>query len=77
MKFVGGILAGTAGENVGDLVVGRPKPLHLPRRLEPLHDSLPSSRPLVEVLHAIIEAFMLPVLDAGHDLTLGGCGACR
>ena len=62
---------GYGGRNVGDLIMGRQKPLRLPRRLEPLHDPLSSSGRLVGVLRPVVEAFVLPVLDAGHDLTLG------
>ena len=51
--------------------MGRQKPWHLPRRLEPLHDPLSSSGRLVGILRPVVEAFVLPVLDAGHDLTLG------
>jgi hypothetical protein len=45
----GGVLVWAAGENVGDLIVGGKKPLHLTRRLEPLHDPLSSSRRLVGI----------------------------
>ena len=31
MKAGGGVLAGTAGENVGNLIMDGEKPLHLPR----------------------------------------------
>jgi hypothetical protein len=72
MKFGGGVLTRTAGENVGDLIMGRQKPLHLPRRLEALHHPLPSSGRLAGILRSIIEALVLAVLDAGHDLPLGG-----
>jgi hypothetical protein len=77
MKLRGGLLVGAAGENVGDLIMDGKKPLHLPRRLEPLHDSLSSSRRLVRILRPIVEAFMLAVLDAGHDLALGGTVAAQ
>jgi hypothetical protein len=40
MKLRGGVLVGAAGENVSDLIMGRKKPLHLPRRLEPLKISI-------------------------------------
>ena len=71
MKLDGGILVTAAGENVGDLIMGRQKPLRLPRRLESLHDPLSSSHRLVGILRAVVEAFVQPVLDAGQDLTLG------
>src|SRR4051812_30935168 len=71
MKFGGGVLVGAAGEEVGDLIVGGEKPLHLPRRLEALHDPLSSSRWLVGILRPVVEAFVLAMLDAGHDLPLG------
>jgi hypothetical protein len=38
MKLRGGVLVGAAGEDVGDLIMGGEKPLHLSRRLEALHD---------------------------------------
>jgi hypothetical protein len=34
-EFCGGAVALAAGENVGDLVIGGKKPLHLQSRLEP------------------------------------------
>jgi hypothetical protein len=64
-------LVGTAGENVGDLIMGGKKPLHLPRRLEALHDPLSSSGRLMGILRPVVEALVLAVLHAGHDLTLG------
>src|SRR3954470_12243773 len=72
MKFRGGVLVGAAGEDVGDLIVGGEKPLHLPRRLEALHDPLSSSRWLMRILRPVVEALVLAVLDARHDLPLGG-----
>src|SRR4051812_45795208 len=77
MKLDGGVLAGAAGENVGDLIMDGQKPLHLPRRLEALHDPLSSSRWLVGILRPVVEALVLAVLDAGHDLTLGGTVAAQ
>jgi hypothetical protein len=70
MKLGGGVLLGTAGEEIGDLIMNGQKPLHLPRRFEPLHDPL-SSRWLVGILRPVVEALVLAVLDAGHDLPLG------
>src|SRR5208283_487616 len=43
------------GENVGDLIVGGKKLLHLPWRLEALHDPLSSSRWLVGILRPVVE----------------------
>jgi hypothetical protein len=60
-ELSGGVVAGAAGENVGDLIMGGQKSLHLPRRLEPLHDPFPSSRRLVGILGSIIEALLLQV----------------
>ena len=73
MELGGSVLVGAAGENVGDLIMGGKKPLHLPRRLEPFHDPLSSSGRLMGILRPVIEALMLAMLDAGHDLPLG-CG---
>src|SRR3978361_2216835 len=73
MKLGGVVLVGAAGENVGDLLMGGKKPLHLPRRLEPFHDPLSSSGRLVGVLRPVVETLVLAMLDAGHDLALG-CG---
>ena len=64
-------MVSTAGENVGDLVVGRKEALNLPRRLEPLHDPLSSSGRLMGVFGPVIEALVLPMLDPRHDLSLG------
>src|ERR1700761_5519704 len=72
MKLGGGVLVGAAGENVGDLIVGGKKPLHLPRRLVALHDPLASSGWLMRILCPVVEALVLPVLNAGHNLPLGG-----
>jgi hypothetical protein len=47
MKFGGGVLVGTAGENVGNLIVDGQKTLNLSWRLEPFHDPLSSSRRLM------------------------------
>jgi hypothetical protein len=71
MKLGGSVLVGAAGENVGNLIMSGQKSLHLARRLEALHDPLSSSRRLVAILRPIVEAFVLAVLDAGHDLPLG------
>ncbi len=71
MRRGGGVLIGAAGEDVGDLIMDRKKPLHLSRRLEPFHDPLSSPGRLVGILRPVVEAFVLPVLHAGHDLALG------
>jgi len=57
--------------------MGGTKPLHVPRRLEPLHDPLSSPRRLVGILCPVVQAFVLPALDAGHDLTLGRSAAAE
>jgi hypothetical protein len=77
MKLGGGVLVGAAGENVGDLIVGGKKPLHLPRRLVALHDPLASSGRLMRILCPVVEAFVLPVLNAAHNLPLGGAIAAQ
>jgi hypothetical protein len=77
MEFGGGVLVGEAGENVLDLIMDEKKSLHLPWRLEAFHDPLSSSRGLVRILGPIVEAFMLAVIDAGHDLPLGGSLAAQ
>jgi hypothetical protein len=61
----------------GDLVMGGKEALNLPRRLEPLHDPLTSSGRLMGVFGPVIEAFVLPMLDPGHDLPLGSSVAAR
>jgi hypothetical protein len=70
-KLRGGVLLWAAGEHVGDLIMDGKKPLHLPGRLEPLHDPLSSSRRLMGILRPVVEAFVLSVRDAGHDLSRG------
>src|SRR3954465_9843375 len=77
MKLGGSVLVAAAGENVGDLIMGGKKPLHLPRRLEALHGPLSSSRRLMGILRPVVEAFVLAVLDTRHDLTLGGTVAAQ
>ena len=72
MKLRGGVLTGTAGENVGDLIMDGKKPLHLPWRLEPLHDPLSSSGRLMGIFRTVVQALVLAVLDARQDLALGG-----
>jgi hypothetical protein len=72
MKLRGGVLTGAAGENVGDLIMDGKKPLHLPWRLEPLHDALSSPGRLMRILRPVVKAFVLPMLDTGHDLPLSG-----
>ena len=77
MKLGGGVLVGAAGENVGDLVMGGKEALNLPRRLEPLHDPLASSGRLMRILGPVVEALVLPVLNPGHNLPLGGAIAAQ
>src|SRR3954468_13097532 len=77
---VGSILAGreviaAEVEQVVDLIVGREEALSLAGRLEALHLPLASSGRLVRILGSVIQALMPPVLDRGHDLTLGGAVA--
>lgn len=72
LEGCGGVVVSAAGKNIGDLVVDRKEALDLPRRLEPLHDPLSSSGWLMGVLGPVVETFVLSVLDAGHDLPLGG-----
>ena len=71
MKLGGGILAGAAGEDVGNLIVDGKEPLHLPWRPEAFHDPLPSPRGLMRILCSVVQALVLAVLDARHDLPLG------
>jgi hypothetical protein len=72
MKLCDGVLVGAGGKNVGDLIMGGKKPLHLPPgRLEAFHDPLSSSRRLVGVLRPVVEAF---VLTAQHSLADGSLG---
>src|SRR5271169_844220 len=67
----GGVVVSAAGEKVGELVMGGKEALHLPRRLEPLHDPLSWSGRLMGVFGPVIEALVLAMLDPGHDLSLG------
>src|SRR5271166_1190178 len=71
MQALKGRRSGPAPSVVGDLIVCGKKPLHLPRRLETLHDPLSSSCRLVGVFRPVVEALVLAMLDAGHDLPLG------
>jgi hypothetical protein len=43
-KLGGSVSVGAAGEEVGDLIMGGKKPLHLPRRLETFHDPISALR---------------------------------
>jgi hypothetical protein len=70
-KFGGGVLIGAAGENVGDLIVGGKKPLHLPWRLEALHDSLSSSGRLVRILRTAL-SLMPAWTEVTVDESVGG-----
>ena len=71
MKLRRGVLVGAAGENVGDLIMDGKKSLHLPRRLESLHDPLSSAGRLTGIPRSVVETFVLAMLDAGHNLSLG------
>src|SRR4029453_8402508 len=62
-------------EEIVDPVMGGEEALGLARRLEPLHLPFSPSRRLMGVFGPVVEAFMPPVLDRGHDLTLGGAVA--
>ena len=65
MKLRGSVLVGAAGENVGDLIVDGKKPLHLPRRLETLHDPLSSSGRFAGILRPVVKGFVRPCLTLG------------
>ena len=64
------IVAGDV-EEVCDRVVDGHETLHLSRRLEALHDPLPSSDGLMGVFRWIVQSLMRTMFDAGHDLPLG------
>src|SRR4051812_3362844 len=66
----GGKVIAAEVEEVVDPVVGREKTLCLPGRLEPLHLPFSSACRLVRILGPVVQSFMLPVLDTGHDLPL-------
>src|ERR1700752_22678 len=57
--------------------MGGKQALHLPRRLEPLHDTLAAAGRLMRILGPVVEALVLPVLNAGHNLPLGGAIAAQ
>ena len=57
-------------KQVIDLIVSRQEALCLAGRFELLHLPLSSACRLVRVLRSVIEALMLAMLDAGHDLPL-------
>src|SRR4051794_37643963 len=59
-------------KEVVDLVMSGKETLCLPRRLEALHLSFASSGRLVRILGSVIQALVLPVLNAGRDLLLRG-----
>ena len=48
-----------------------------PRRFEALNDALSSPRWLVGIFGPVVEALGLAVLDAGHDIPLGGAVASQ
>ena len=58
-------------EEVIDLIVGREEALRLTGRFELLHLPLSSACRLVRILRSVIEALVLAMLNAGHDLPLG------
>ncbi len=51
--------------------------LRLARRLQSLHLPLPPPGRLVGVLRPVVQPFVLPVLDRGHHLALGGLRIAR
>ena len=57
-------------EEVIDLIVGREQALRLTGRFELLHLPLSSACRLVRILRSIVEALVLAMLNAGHDLPL-------
>ena len=57
-------------KEVVDLVVGGEEALNLAGRLEPLHLSFSPSGRLMRILSSVIQSFVLPMLDARHDLPL-------
>ena len=58
-------------EQVVDLIVGGEEPLRLAGRFELLHLPLSSARRLVRVFRSVVEALVLAMLDARHDLSSG------
>src|SRR5215212_2911518 len=71
----GGAVIAAEMEEIVDPVMGGEEALGLTGRLEALHLPLASSGRLVRILCSVIQALMPPVLDRGHDLTLGGAVA--
>src|SRR6476646_2489063 len=67
---IGGDVVAAEMEEVVDLVVSGEETLCLPRRLKALHLSFSSSGRLVRILSSVIQSFVLPMLDARHDLPL-------
>lgn len=61
------VVAGNVKE-VGNRVVDGNETLNLSRRLEALHDPLPSSDRLMRVFRPIVQAFVRAVFDTGYDL---------
>ena len=57
-------------EVLGDETIGGEKALGVPGRFEPLHAALPLAGGLVGILGAVIEVFVLAVLDPRQDLAL-------
>src|SRR4051794_30918869 len=68
--LVGGDVVAAEMKGVVDLVVGGEETLCLSRRLEALHLSFSPSRRLMRVLGSIVQALVLSMLNARHDLPL-------
>ncbi|EFH80779.1 hypothetical protein Krac_1400 [Ktedonobacter racemifer DSM 44963] len=60
-------------EMVGDRSKGREEPLGVTWRCETSHRSFALSSRLMRVFCSIVQALVLPMFDARHDLPLGGC----
>src|SRR5438270_12403254 len=73
--FGGSDMIAAEMEEVVDLFVGGEEPLRLAGRFELLHLPLSAARRLVRVFRSVVEPLVLPMLDAGHDLTFGRAAA--
>ena len=62
----------TQVEEIVDGAVGGQEPLRLARRFEPPHLALLLAGALVGQLGTVVQAFVLAMLDTGHDRFLGG-----
>jgi hypothetical protein len=67
----GGDVIAAKRKEVGDLVMDGEEPPRLAGGLEPLHLAFASDR-LMRLLRSVVEASMLMVLDAGHQLLRPG-----